>query len=129
MEQEFNINDVVTPWEEVVQTNIGKECKVPSFDEVSIPEDFSPEKTAIFFSKIKEKQHKQLCDALFSEYKNDLGNIHKSQFLDSENKFDQSKFNTYIELVEMIRNLPDDMEGKEAEVCKKIAYKFASIFK
>ena len=119
----------IHPWDKTIEEFFGKDYVFTSIDSISIPPDFD---IATIIPKLKASKGK-LQNNVFNGISNDVtvSHINKLPFLDGNGEYDKSKQKDYINLLQMIKNIPKDElqdETKTGEHSKKILYEFLRIF-
>ena len=121
-----------TPWEEFVVNTFGSDYVCPAIDDVEVPDGFKSVDALSFVKKIGAEHNQSIMNCLSSTTESDIKNIYQVPFQDKNGRFDENKFKGYIELVNMISNIPDtyfDGCPKVEEICNKILFSYTQIFK
>ena len=120
------------PWDELVETMFGKDYEFPTFDAVVIPEGFNLTDAIPHVEHIGNKLQQNVFDSLSSTELSDIHVLYKAPFINSEGQYDEQQHKNYVELLQMITNLPEDAFNDQIvanELSKKMVHRYVQIFK
>lgn len=119
----------IHPWDKTVNDFFGEGYIFPSIDSISIPSDFDVETIIPRLKITKEKINRNVLEGLSKDVT--LEEINKLPFLSNSGEYDKSKHRDYINLLQIISNIPKDelkIPEKSQEHSEKVLYEFLRIF-